>query len=161
MSIANAVSLVTFNWRVTLECLDCCSQCTKPVNRKFIKVKQYYMIIFDLKILLPFVNGVKRPKFSLSVSIFSTITFTSSRKQWAYFPNHCTMWLSPLKSCNKEIGQNLILPFSWIHIISDKIFGDYPRSSFTFIYIWERVEQDGGYPMESVAIEAGCRKDVN
>lgn len=30
---------------------------------KFLKVDKYYMLIYDLKMLIPFVDGVKLPKY--------------------------------------------------------------------------------------------------
>ena len=58
-----------------------------------------------------------------------------------------------------QAKSNPPLPFSWTHIISDKIFGDYPLSSFTFeIYLcrsWIRSTADGGFAKESVEIAAG------
>ena len=56
-------------------------------------------------------------------------------------------------------------PFLCGSIISDEIFGDCPLSSFTFdIYLvtsWTQSTAEGGFTIESVSIQAGCRKDVN
>ena len=55
-------------------------------------------------------------------------------------------------------------PFLSISIVSDKIFGDCPLSSFTFdIYLgtsWTQLTAEEGFTIESVSIQADCWKDV-
>ena len=65
--------------------------------------------------------------------------------------SQCTMWLSPLKSCIKEIKQNLILHSHFLEftLFQTKYLEIILCPVSLFIYIWERVEH-GQLKMEDI-----------
>ena len=125
-----------------------------PQIQKCHKFRRQEMIpvrIADISILIKWCLMLHAQTFSLS---------------WQHSHSHppSASTIPPLSSrfCHKHFS--MWLPFSWNLIISDKIFGEYPLLSFTFdIYLgtsWTRPYAGERFAIESVAIPAGCRKDV-
>ena len=72
---------------------------------KFLKVNKYYMLIFDLKMFIPFVNGVKLPTFWGIFCVFFCVW-----KNWTGGLTRLRFWSLGISIiCNKKVQNGVFV----------------------------------------------------